>query len=66
MSETKDESKNNTCENYNVKGIRYCDKYKCNCGYKKSWNLSDEECEVHRPHGNGIIKAKNRARGKYT
>ena len=50
---------------YNLKGIRYCEKHKCFCGFRKAWNLSDNECEVHRPHGNGIVTAKNRAIGKY-
>ena len=50
---------------HNVKGITYCEKKKCDCGHRKAWNLSDDECEVHRPHGNGIITAKNRATGKY-
>ncbi len=44
---------------------KYCTLKKCKCTKKKSWNVSDKECGVYRPHGNGIITAKNRAKGKY-
>ena len=44
---------------------RSCDFYKCDCGLQKSWNISDKELGIVRPHGNGIITRKNRAKGKY-
>jgi hypothetical protein len=43
----------------------FCELKNCNCGKKKSWNRSDKKCGVFRPHGNGIISARNRAKGKY-
>ena len=53
------------CVRFTEKGKAYCEKSKCKCGKIKAWNLSDSECGVHRPHGNGIVSAKNRAKGKY-
>ena len=42
-----------------------CDFHKCKCGLRKSWSISDKELGIKREHGNGIVSAKNRAKGKY-
>jgi hypothetical protein len=51
--------------NEDVCKSEYCEIPKCKCDKKKSWNVSDKEAGIYRAHGNGIITAKNRAKGKY-